>query len=39
MNTIYSLSEYFEVTIEYMQNAIEFYINKYGDFTKEALNY
>ena len=27
---IYQLAEYFEVTIEYMQNAIEFYKSKYG---------
>ena len=39
LNNIYSLAEYFDVTIDYMQNAIQFYINKYGDFTKEALVY
>ena len=27
---LYELAEYFEVTIEYMRNCIEFYINKYG---------
>lgn len=27
---IYELSDYFEVTEEYMQNAIEFYRGKYG---------
>ena len=39
INTIYALAEYFEVTVEYMKNAIEFYINKFGDFTQEALSY
>ena len=32
--TFYDLADYFEVTVEYMQNAIEFYINKYGNFIK-----
>lgn len=27
---IYQLAEYFEVTVQYMQNAIEFYKSKYG---------
>lgn len=27
---IYELSDYFEVTVQYMQNAIEFYKSKYG---------
>lgn len=35
-HTIYELADFFDVTIEYMQNAIEFYINKYGGF--ECLN-
>lgn len=39
INNLYSLAEYFEVTVQYMKNAIQFYINKYGDFTKEALVY
>lgn len=34
---IYSLAEYFNVTTQFMRNAINFYIDKYGDFTKEAL--
>lgn len=29
-NTIYELADYFDVTIEYMQNAIKFYQDKYG---------
>ena len=30
ITTIYSLADYFEVTVEYMQNAINFYTEKYG---------
>lgn len=30
INDIYQLADYFEVTIEYMRNAIEFYQAKYG---------
>ena len=29
---IYELSEYFDVTIQYMKNCIDFYNNKYGIF-------
>lgn len=29
LENIYELAEYFEVTVEYMQNAINFYKNKY----------
>lgn len=29
-NTVYSLAEYFEVTEDYMNKAINFYTNKYG---------
>ena len=32
--TLYDLADYFEVTVEYMQNAIEFYTNKYENFIK-----
>lgn len=30
IDTLYSLAEYFEVTEEYMKNAINFYQSKYG---------
>ena len=37
IQSIYELAEYFDVTIEYMKNAIEFYTEKFGGF--ECLNY
>lgn len=30
LNTIYELADFFDVSIEYMQSAIEFYKSKYG---------
>ena len=36
LNDIYKLADYFDVTIEYMHNVLEFYTNKYGGF--ECLN-
>ena len=30
LNDIYKLADFFDVTVEYMQNAIDFYIGKFG---------
>ena len=39
VNKIYYLAEYFDVTVEYMQKALEFYKEKYGTLTNdEALD-
>lgn len=36
---LYTLADYFEVTDDFMKKALDFYTNKYGEFTKEALVY
>ena len=37
MNDLYRLADYFDVTIEYMQNALNFYLNKYGNMEVENV--
>ncbi len=39
LTTVYSLANYFEVTEAFISKCISFYIEKYGDFTEEALSY
>lgn len=39
LTTVYSLANYFEVTEAFISKCITFYIEKYGDFTEEALSY
>ena len=39
LTTVYSLANYFEVTEAFISKCIAFYIEKYGDFTEEALSY
>jgi len=39
LTTVYSLANYFEVTEAFISKCVEFYIEKYGDFTEEALSY
>ena len=39
LTTVYSLANYFEVTEAFISKCVAFYIEKYGDFTEEALSY
>lgn len=39
LTTVYGLANYFEVTEAFISKCVEFYIEKYGDFTEEALSY
>ncbi len=38
MRDLYALANYFDVTAEYMQNAINFYTNKYGSQMIDCFN-